>query len=77
MRLAVQLEYNKEEEPWYATYGTMFATLEVQRTIKRAELCASAIALASLIGPSTILTDEKGILDGSWRGEEKLNNTIG
>ena len=28
------------------------------------------IALASLIGPSTILTDEMGILDGLWRGEE-------
>ena len=54
MRLMVQFEYNKEEEPWYATCGTMFVELEVQREITKTELLALHIALASLIGPSTI-----------------------
>ena len=31
----VQLEYDKEEVPRYAIYGTVLADIEVQRTIKR------------------------------------------
>ena len=34
----VQLDCDKEEEPLYASGGTLLAELEVQRTIKRAEL---------------------------------------
>ena len=48
--------------PWDATYGTMLAELEVQRTIKS--------ALSELVGPSTTHTDNMGILDGLWRSEE-------
>ena len=37
--------------------GTMLAELEEQRTVKRAESWAFAMALSGLIGPSTIHTD--------------------
>ena len=30
----VQQDSDKEEEPWYAIYGTLLADLELQRTIK-------------------------------------------
>ena len=48
----------------------MLAELEVQRTIKRAELWAFTMALSELVGPSTIHAESIGILDGLWRGEE-------
>ena len=66
----LKLAYDKEEEPWYAIYGTMLASLEVQRTIKRAELWAFNMALSVLIGPSTVHTDNMGIWAGMWRGEQ-------
>ena len=66
----VQLDYDKEEEQWYATYGTRLAELYVQRTIKRAQLVAFTMALSELVGPSTVHTDNMGIMDGLWRGEE-------
>ena len=66
----VQLDYDREEEPWYAAWCTFLAEMEVQRTTKRAELWACTMALSELVGPSTIRTDRMGILDGLWRGEE-------
>ena len=48
----------------------MLAEFEVQRTIKRTEPWAFTMALAGLIGPSTIHTDTMGIVDGWWREEE-------
>ena len=55
---------DKEEEPCCATYGTMLAELEVQRTIQRAELCAISMALSAFVCPSTIHTD----IWASWMG---------
>ena len=66
----VRLDYDKEEEPWYATSGTMLAELEVQRTIKRAEPRAFTAALAELVGSSTARIDTMGVLDGPCMGEE-------
>ena len=37
---AVQLDYDEEMEPLHGMYGSMEAELEIQRTIKRAELTA-------------------------------------
>ena len=53
----MHLDYVKEKEPWYALYGTMLAELDVQRTMKSAELRTVTMALASLIGPSIIHND--------------------
>ena len=66
----VQLDQDMTEEPWSAIYGTMLAALEVQRTIKSALSWALTMAVASLIGPSTIHTENLGNVDGSWRREE-------
>ena len=57
--------------------GSMEAELEVQRTIKRAELTASRCLLKifeKVIGPIKVHVDNKGIIDGLWKGERKCNN---
>ena len=47
----VHLDFDEEEDPWCAIHGTMWAGLEVQRTIRRAFLWAFTIVLSCLIGP--------------------------
>ena len=49
----------------------MDAELEVQRTTKRAELKAFFCLLKKVIGPIKVHVDNKGIVDGLWRGERK------
>ena len=69
----VQLDYDKEEEPWYAIYGSMLAELEGQRTIRRVKLCflfynGFVMFFRTINHPHT---DKMGIIDGFlWRGEE-------
>ena len=55
----------------HGMYGSMEAELEVQRTIKRAELTAFPCLLKKVIGPTKVYADNKGIIDGLWRGERK------
>ena len=62
MRLVAGMWCGKEEEPLYAIYGTMPAELRVQRRTKRSELLAFTMVLASLVGLSTIHTDNMGII---------------
>ena len=50
--------------------GTWDAELEEQRTIKRAELTAF-VCLLRLFGPTTGHVENRGIIDGLWRGETK------
>ena len=66
----VQLDCDTEEEPWLAIYGSILAELEVQRTIKSAEIWAFTMALAEPVGTSTIHTGNLGTWDGLRRGEE-------
>ena len=54
-------------------YRTLEAELEVQRTIKRAELTAFLCLLKKVIGATMVHVDNKGIIDGLWRGEVKCN----
>ena len=49
----------------------MEAEFEVQRTIKRAELTAFLCVLNKVIEPIKVHVDNKGIIDGLWRGEKK------
>ena len=49
-------------------YGTMLAELE--RSIDRAERWAFTMALAGLIGPFSIHTDNMGVIDELRGGEE-------
>ena len=59
----MQLDCDGEMGPLHGMYGSMEAEFEVQRTIKRAEL--------TVIGPIKVDVDNKGIIDGLWRGERK------
>ena len=58
-----------EEGP---VHGTLDAELEVQRTIKRAELTAFLCLLQKVVGPIKVRVDNKGIIDEGC-GEEKEN----
>ena len=48
--------------------------MEVQRTIKRAELTAFLCFLKNVIGPIKVHVDNEGIIDGY--GEEKENASV-
>ena len=65
----LQLDYDEEVGQFYGMYGSMEAELEVQRTIKGAELTASLCLLKRVIGPIRVHVDNKGIIDGLRRGE--------
>ena len=60
----VQLDYDEEIGPLYGMYGSMEAELEVQRTIKRADLTACVCLLKRVIGPIKVHVDNKG--DYCW-----------
>ena len=57
----VQLDHDEE----------MGAELEVQRTIKRAELTTSLCFLRKANGPTVVHVGNKGIIDELWRGETR------
>ena len=49
----------------------MEAELEVQGTIKRAELTVFLCLLKKVIGSIKVHVENKGIIDGPWKGERK------
>ena len=53
----------------HGIYGTLDTELEVQRPIKRAELTTFLCLFRTAIGPTMVYVDNKGIIDGLWRGE--------
>ena len=53
----------------HGMYRALDAELEVQRTIKRAQVTAFQCLLKNAIGPTTVHVDNKGIIDGLQRGE--------
>ena len=68
----VQLDSDEELGPLRGMYGSMEAEFEVQRTIERAELTAFLCLLKKVTaGPIKVHVDNKGIIDGLWRGERK------
>ena len=71
----MQLDYDAELVPLHGMYGSMEAEVEVQRTIKRAKLTAFSCFLKRVIGPIKVHVDNKGIIDGLWRGE-RVHQTI-
>ena len=60
----VQLDHDEEMGFMQGMYGTLDGGIEVQRTIKRAELTAFLCLLWKAIGPTMIHVDNKGIIDG-------------
>ena len=67
----VQLDFDEELGLLHGMYGFMDAELEVQRTIKRAELAAFLCLFQKVVGPIKEHVDKKGIIDGLWRGARK------
>ena len=65
------LDYDEELVPLRWMYGSMEAKYEVQRTIRRAELTAFLCLLKKVTEPIKVRVDNKGIIDGPWRGERK------
>ena len=63
----VQLDHAEEMEPLHGMCGSMEAGLEVQHTIKRAELTAFLCLLKKVIGPIKVHVDNKGITEGLRR----------
>ena len=59
--------------PLHGMYGSMDAELEVQHTIRRAELTAFVCLLKKVIDPSKWHVDNRGIIDGQWR--ERMHQT--
>ena len=54
---AVQLHVDEGEEPWHAVHGTMPNFVEVQHTVKRADMWALAVALHKLDAPAVLSID--------------------
>ena len=67
----VQLDFDEELELLHGMYCSLGAELEVQRTIKRAQLTAFLCLLKKVVGPIKVHVDNKRITDGLRKGESK------
>ena len=65
------MDYDEEMGALHGMYGSIEAEFEVQRTIKMAELTAFLRLFRKVCGPIKIHVDNKGIIDGSRRGEKE------
>ena len=68
------MDYDEELGPLHGMYVSMEADLEVQRTIKRAELTGFLCLLKKVIGPIKVHVDNKGIIDRLRRGGRQCIN---
>ena len=64
-----QLDHDEVMRPMHGMYETLDAELEAQRTVNRSVLAAFECLLTGVIGPTKVYVDNKGIVDGTWRGE--------
>ena len=58
------MDFDEDLGPLCGMYGSMVAELEVDSTIKRAELTAFPCLLKKVIGPIKVHADNKGITHG-------------
>ena len=65
----MHLDHDDEMGPMHGIYGTLDAELELQRTIKRAELTAFLRLTREAIGPTVVHVDTRGM--NHWCGEVK------
>ena len=68
----VQLDFDENLRLLYGMYGSMEAEIEVQRTIKRAELTAFLSLLRKGCDTIKVHVDNKGIIDGLRKGGEAV-----
>ena len=60
-----ELDDDEEMGPLHGMYGSMEVELEVQRTIRRAELTAFLCFIRKVSGPIKVHVDNNGIIDVS------------
>ena len=62
----VQLDQDEKMGPTHGMYRTLDAELEIQRTIKRAELPVFLCLRRKIAGRAVAHVDNKGIIGGLW-----------
>ena len=67
----IHLDLDEELGSMHGMYGSPEAESEVQRSRKKAELTAVRCLLKKVFGPTLVHVDNKGVIDGLWRGEMK------
>ena len=67
----VQLDHDEEFVPMHGIYGMLDAVLQVQRTTERVELAAFLASFRTAVSLTVVHVDNKGFIDGLWRGERK------
>ena len=65
------LDHDEELGSMHGMFGTLDAVLEVQCSNERAELTAFWCLLGQAIGPRMVHVENRGVIDGLWRGEMK------
>ena len=68
----VRLDHDEDMGPMHGMYGALDPDLELQRTIKRADLTAFIRHFGRVVGPTTDHVDNKGIINGLWRGMHQI-----
>ena len=63
----VQLDHDEDCWPMHGMHGTLDPDLELQRTVKRADLTAFIRHFGRIVDLATDHVDIKGIIDGLWR----------
>ena len=72
----VQVDYDEEIGAFFhGVSGSVEAELEVQRTIKRAELTAFFCFLKKVTGPIKVRVDNKGTRDGLVERRKKIHRS--
>ena len=72
----VQVDYDEEMGSLHGLYRSTEAELEVQRTIMWVELTAFLCLLKKVIGPNKVHVDNKGIIDGLWKGRKEVHRLM-
>ena len=67
--MVVQLDHDEDMGSMHGMCCTLDAEFEEQRTTKWAKLTAFLCLLRKVVGPTTAHVDNKGIIDGLWRGD--------
>ena len=69
----VQLDHDEKMRPMHGMYGTLDAKLEMQRTVKRAELTAFLCLSGEVIGPTMVHCDNTGIVGWAVEGRNEVH----
>ena len=69
-----QKDHDNKMGSTHGMYGTWSANLEVERTIKKAELTAFLCLLTRIVGPTTAHVGNKRIIDGKIEKDGEMRS---